>query len=486
MRRMTLGVLTLFAAPLAAQTVTFDGVVQALGGRDRILAVRTLSLEGAGEMLNFGQNHTPFAESRFEVTSYRASVDYANRRWFVDLTRVPRFNTANSAPQRQRTGLDGAPNGVAYNVNAQDRMIRASAQAATDRMHDFVNHPIGFVIAASRPQSEVSVENAASGVARIRLNAGGSKYAMYVDRATMLPTRIERITYHPMLGDVPLWTDLSEWTVVDGIMVPGRIVQRLVDRFTLADYRLTSTRWNGDVGNIAATDSVRALVTQQGGPPAPAIVIDTIAPGVWSVAGQSHHTIAIEQANQVVLVEAPQNDARTLAAIAAARQLRPGKRADVLINTHHHFDHSGGLRAAISEGFTIVTHEGNREFYQRLVLPGRHFIEQDALARNPQPLRVVAVRDKQVLDDPVRPIEIHAIEGNAHSGSMVVVYLPKERMLIQADLYNPPAPNATSPVFPFAANLVENVRRLGLQVDRVVGIHGRPAPFSDVEAARAP
>src|SRR5687768_992147 len=188
MRRMTLA-LTLFAAPLAAQSVTFDGVVQALGGRDRILAVRTLSLEGAGEMLNFGQNHTPFAESRFEVTSYRASVDYTNRRWFVDLTRVPRFNTANSAPQRQRTGLDGAPNGVAYNVNAQDRMIRASAQAATDRMHDFVNHPIGFVIAASRPQSEVSVENATTGVARIRLNAGGSKYAMYVDRATMLPTR---------------------------------------------------------------------------------------------------------------------------------------------------------------------------------------------------------------------------------------------------------------------------------------------------------
>jgi glyoxylase-like metal-dependent hydrolase (beta-lactamase superfamily II) len=187
-----------------------------------------------------------------------------------------------------------------------------------------------------------------------------------------------------------------------------------------------------------------------------------------------------------VLVEAPQNDARTIAAIAAARQLRPGKRADVLINTHHHFDHSGGLRAAISEGFTIVTHDGNREFYQRLVLPGRHFIEQDALARNPKPLRVVAVRDKQVLDDPVRPIEIHAIEGNAHSGSMVVVYLPKERILIQADLYNPPAPNATNPVFPFAANLVENVRRLGLQVDRVVGIHGRPAPFSDVEAARAP
>ena len=51
-----------------------------------------------------------------------------------------------------------------------------------------------------------------------------------------------------------------------------------------------------------------------------------------------------------MLIEAPQNDTRALAVIAKARELRPGKPITQVVNTHHHFDHSGGLRAAVSEG----------------------------------------------------------------------------------------------------------------------------------------
>jgi glyoxylase-like metal-dependent hydrolase (beta-lactamase superfamily II) len=209
---------------------------------------------------------------------------------------------------------------------------------------------------------------------------------------------------------------------------------------------------------------------------------------VWSIAGQSHHTIAIEQSNRIVLVEAPQSEARSLAAIAKARELNPSKPVETVVNTHHHFDHSGGLRAAISQGLTIVTHQGNKDFYEKVLHPRRHFIQTDALSQNPKPLHLVSVRDRYVMRDSLRSIEIHPIVGNDHSGSMLVVYLPAERVLIQADLYNPPAPNAVNPVFPFAANLVSNIQRLGLQVDRVVGIHGRPVPYSELQAAasRAP
>ena len=92
------------------------------------------------------------------------------------------------------------------------------------------------------------------------------------------------------------------------------------------------------------------------------------------------------------------------------------------------------------------------------------------------------VADKHVIADSLRAIEVYSIEGNAHSGSMLVVYLPAERVLIQADLYNPPAANATNPVFPFLANLLENIQRRGLQVDRVVGIHGRPVAYTELQS----
>jgi glyoxylase-like metal-dependent hydrolase (beta-lactamase superfamily II) len=465
-----------------AQSPAFDATVRAMGGRERLLAVRTLVLEGTGENLNFGQNHTPFADSKFEVTAHRRAYDFANSRWFQDQTRVPRFNTANTNPQRLRFGLDAATDTVAYNISATDVMGRASAQVAADRVHELVLHPLGFVRAAFTPGTEISEEPVAGGLRRVRINPRGVKYAMYVDTITKLPVRTERIVYQPMLGDVALLNELGDWKTVNGIQLPMRLTQKFENLFTTADLRLTTAQVNADVGNLAATDSVRALVVQAGPPAAPTIAIDTVAPGVWSVAGQSHHTIVIEQSNALVLVEAPQNEARTLAAIDAARALRPEKPATLLINTHHHFDHAGGLRGAIAQGFTIVTHDANREFYERIVFPRRHSIQQDRLAQNPKPMRLMPVTDRWVRADSVRPVEVYAAPSD-HAGSMLVVYLPNERILIQADLYNPPAPTAVNPVFPFAKALVEVVQRRGLAVDRVVGIHGRPVPWSDVVAA---
>ena len=84
-------------------------------------------------------------------------------------------------------------------------------------------------------------------------------------------------------------------------------------------------------------------------------------------------------------------------------------------------------------------------------------------------------------------MELHHLTGNLHSKSMLLVYLPKEKILIQADLYGPPATppaaGAPPPVFPHAANLVQNIERLGLAVDTIVPIHGRVAPMSDLRAA---
>jgi glyoxylase-like metal-dependent hydrolase (beta-lactamase superfamily II) len=69
-----------------------------------------------------------------------------------------------------------------------------------------------------------------------------------------------------------------------------------------------------------------------------------------------------------------------------------------VINTHAHFDHAGGIRAAIAEGLTVITHEANRSFYE-VVAARPATVAPDALAKQPKPLAIETVSDKKVVTD---------------------------------------------------------------------------------------
>jgi glyoxylase-like metal-dependent hydrolase (beta-lactamase superfamily II) len=464
----------------AAQTaarISLDDVAQAMGGRDRILGIRTLVLEGSGDNYNLGQNLTPDASlPRFEVTEYRRSYDFPQRRWRQEQVRVARFTTPNTAPQRQQIALDGD---VAFNVLPNGTAQRVGAVATAERVNELFYHPIGLLQQSLDGSARVVPITTPHG-RLFRINVGGNEVDLFVDPATRLPVMTLKYVNHPMLGDVLIETEYDDWRDVDGVKLPMHVVQRLDGRWPLSDIRLTSARVNADVGDLAAPADVRSAQ-----PPTPtvSITVDSVARGVWHLTGQSHHSVAIEMRDHLLLVETPQNDARSLAVIARARELRPDKPLRAVINTHHHFDHSGGVRAAISEGLPIITHAGNVAFY-RDVARRRFQIAEDALSRRQLEPRIEGVATRRVLSDGTRTVELHHIRGNPHAATLLMVYLPAERLLIQADTYNPPAANvATPPVPVFAPNLVANIDRLGLQVDRVVPIHGAIFPMSTLRAA---
>jgi len=458
-----------------------EEVAQAMGGRDRILAVRTLVLEGTGENYSLGQNPSPEAPLPvFAVTELRRSIDFANKRWRHEQSREPRFLTGNTAAQRARLGYDG----VAYDILADGTTRRAAARADAERANELLYHPIGFLQVALAPGTELTEERSSGQLRHVRMNAAGNKLSIFIDRQTKLPVRIEKIEYNPVLGDVVLESQLSDWRTVDGLMLPMRSVWRMDGKWPLTDFRFSRASVNADIGDISAPPAVRTA--QPLAPPVINVTSEEVAPGVWYLAGQSHHSVAIEMRDHLLLVEAPQSDARTLAVIEKARTLRPGKPVRAVINTHHHFDHSGGVRAAIAEGLPVITHERNKAFFEELA-GRRHSIVVDALGKSRRPTRVQGVGARTVLSDGARNVEIHHIRGSRHAETLLMVYLPAEKLLIEADVYSPPAPNATT-VFPapFAANLVENIDRLGLNVDRIVPIHGPVVPISALRAAANP
>ncbi|MEZ5284254.1 MAG: MBL fold metallo-hydrolase [Vicinamibacterales bacterium] len=333
----------------------------ALGGRDRIEAVSTLVLEGEGTNWNMGQDMTMEATGQmFAITGYRRAVDLENGRMRVEQTRTPNFlYYQGQASQSQAYGLDGD---VAYALPASGAPVRTSAQTAADRTIELYHHPLVLVRAALGPQAVLANARTegAEQLVDITLPSAGT-FTLAVDAATHRPTRIRSDAAHPNLGDVVIETRLEDYAAAGELQLPQRLTTS-VDRFKIAELMLSRPTVNGETGELAAPAEVSAAAVP--GTPAPRVEAEELAPGVWRLAGQSHHSALIEFDDHLMLVEAPQSEARTLAAIEQARELVPGKPLTQLVSTHHHFDHSAGLRAAVAEGLTVITLQPNVAYYE--------------------------------------------------------------------------------------------------------------------------
>jgi len=196
--------------------------------------------------------------------------------------------------------------------------------------------------------------------------------------------------------------------------------------------------------------------------------------------------------NYIVVIEGPQNEMRGEQVIAEAKKLAPNKPIKYVINTHSHFDHAGGLRPFVAEGATILTYKTNKGYYEAL-FANPHTIAPDRLSMmKPQPkTKVEYVGEKKVLTDGEHTIEMDHLLNSMHSDNMLIVYLPKQKILVEADEFNVLNPIPTAPVpMPnqYQVNLLANIERLKLDVARIIPVHlpnpqDRKVPLSELRLA---
>jgi glyoxylase-like metal-dependent hydrolase (beta-lactamase superfamily II) len=477
--------LTLLAATTLAacsrstpEQQTIDNAAQALGGRDRIQAVKTLVIEGTGTQGNLGQDVTPDATGqRFTVSAARIVIDVAGNRSRTELTRTPDFPFfAGQAAQRQVSGLDGE---VAYNVAPNGTATRAATPVANNRRTEFFHHPLLAVRAALAEGATVSNARTENGQNLVDVRtSGGQSFTLATDATMNLPSKVTSLSDNTNLGDVTVETTFGGYQAVNGLQLPTRITQK-TDIASTLDLTVTKQAVDADAGDLAAPAAAASAAPVAGAPPAN-VTAEELAPGVWFLGGQSHHSVLVEFNDHLTLIEAPQNDVRALAVIAKARELRPNKPLTQLVMSHHHFDHSGGVRAAISEGLTVITHKASAALIEDMA-KRPHTIVPDALAKNPKPATVEAVDGERTLTDGTMTVNLYAIEGNPHADTFLVAYFPKERLLVEADMFTPGAQ-----VTPYVPNLYENIRKRNLRVDRVVPLHGTIVPFTELVKAAGP
>jgi glyoxylase-like metal-dependent hydrolase (beta-lactamase superfamily II) len=159
----------------------------------------------------------------------------------------------------------------------------------------------------------------------------------------------------------------------------------------------------------------------------------------------------------------------------------PNKPVQYVLKTNHHFDHTGGLRTYVARGATIVTHQSNVPYFEKTVVAPATLVA-DSQAKDPKSPKFQGVSDKYVMTDGKQTIEIYPTGGDTHTKEYTLIYLPKAKILVEADAYSPGPPNTPPPATPppNALMLYDQVQRLKLNVATIAPIHGRgPVPIAE-------
>ena len=330
-------------------------------------------------------------------------------------------------------------------------------------------------------------------------------YIVMFDPATKLPAIVRTRDFDQLMGDADFDATLSDWRDVNGFKLPFHIVHSLngvkIFDTTITEYR-TNAAQPTDVFNIPAAlrgkaakpapigktpyqwivrrlatgfylDS-DALYTDDGG----SLKLTDVAPNVSLATGGSHNTLVVATNNYLVAFEAPGDDGQSQAVIDMAKQKYPGKNFRYLVLTHHHIDHSGGLRAFVADGATVVVGKGDGAFFRKVL--------SAPAGMNPYPLKgtvtpkVIEVADKWTVNDGGREIGAFVLD-NPHAQGYLIPYVPDAKLGFVTDLWNPGPPVMNTN--PNMVAVVRGVEKAGIQPEKFAGGHGAVGNYADLMRA---
>jgi glyoxylase-like metal-dependent hydrolase (beta-lactamase superfamily II) len=447
-----------------------DSDLQRIADALDVSTTKTFQFTANGSMYNLGQNVNPAAPwPRFFVKSFTRVYDFTAGSMRDEVTRMAADTPTVGPEQRVVTSVSGEH---AWNGTGKETTPRLFE--APQRAHEIVISPHGLVRAAFASNATVTKKTIDGRPMTIIsfTYQGKDKVVAYANDQNALE-RVESSYGHPIVGDMKVLTYYGPYRDFAGVKFPTKIIQ-YQDGLATLDLTVTAIRANPPV-DIELPPHVRSE-------PVP-VKSEKVADGVWYITGVNNNSALIEMKDYLIVFEAPHGEQRSLAVLGEVKKLVPNKPIKYLVNSHHHFDHASGVRTYAAEGVTIVTHEVNRPYFERAAL-NSWTLAPDRLAKSKKKPVFQTMGDNMVLTDGTRSVELYQIVGNPHHDGIIMAYLRKEKLLVEADVYTPLAPGAEPPKVPNpqAVNLEANVRRLNLEVDRIVSIHGRVVPYSELLA----
>jgi glyoxylase-like metal-dependent hydrolase (beta-lactamase superfamily II) len=440
-----------------------------MGGAD----LKSIHIEGVGPGSLFGQAYEPgFAWPKIIYTSLTRVLDFEHEAYREDAARSRAELLGGGATppigQGDLLTIGFLKDGVSWNTAGP--FVGPAPALLEARVNDlWTTSPHGAILAAKTfgaiaetKQRDGQMFSTLSFTIPRKMSA-----VVWVNSAGFV-TRIDSKVPSGIIGDMDVTTQFEEYRDVGSVKYPMRLRQSAAGTEVLD---ITVQDVKVDVpAKIDVPESIRGAK--------PKLAVQKVADGVWFLEGPTHNSVAVEMTDQIVLVESPISDGYAEQIFLAANALAPAKKIGTVIATHHHFDHVGGLRYAASQGATIVASSMALPYYEK-IFSNPSLIAPDRLATSGQKAAFVGVDDFKVISDDNQRIEIHQIRDSLHSKGFLMVYLPKHRILVEADLFqishftNAAPTSPARPTLPVGSelNLVQNLDRLKLNVDTILPLH---------------
>jgi glyoxylase-like metal-dependent hydrolase (beta-lactamase superfamily II) len=491
--------LTACSAPTTRQLA--EDAMTAMGGAESLRQIQTFVMSGEGTRMKIGQTHSVDAEETpASLRNVVETIDLANGRASLDyeIQAGDFMQHRHEILTKRGEGADAKPVGI--------EIVGARPVAATSPgglfswgpqnspefllRRNVVSIMLSAALSASDSQRAVDMEfNGQMYKFGTAKTSSGEDIGLYFDPQTKLLAAFEVTDTETMLGDVPAEYILSDYRAADGIMLPHHVTIRKGGA-DYSDMQYSSASVNDPAANqvftippAASAEAGRAVAEGEYTP----LRLTRVANGVYHAQAYSHHSMVVEFPEWVVVVEAPYTETQSKVLVRLIEQQFPGKPLQFAAVTHHHFDHTGGVRGMAAAGATILVEKGH-EAALREILDAPHSHPQDELDRRrnadpPQPTGSMEVYEgKKTLTAGGRSLELYTITGSPHVEPMVLAYVPDARVLFQSDLFFP----GTGGGGPLAEHLLASIRQLNLRVDTMVGGHGGSGPYAELVRAASP
>jgi glyoxylase-like metal-dependent hydrolase (beta-lactamase superfamily II) len=492
-------------APAQSPTELVQQAVAAQGGADRLRGLKTIAIKGEAKHWEPGQSIRAGGEARFIGDStFALQVDIPNQAARVDWDRdmkyvvVERLRFSEIIHRTYGVVLDG-----------KDVKPMSGLRLAAMHREFMRGSPVLLLRALDNPQAVSAIEEQRLGeVAHpaVAFNAGTTRYVILFDRVSKLPVAVRTRDDDHIYGDSNYDLLLGDWKPVGGVQVAHSLSFRLGDRET---QRLTykEVTANPTIApdtfevpekfRTAALASASADVPYQWVlrrmflgrlldsdavyfPPGGGFKLVELAPNVQQVVGGSANNLIVNMKDGIVVFDAPVNEGQSRWVIDAAKAKYPGKRVTHLVLTHHHMDHTGGMRTYVAEGATVIVPAPTKAYFEQVV-KAPHIVAPDALQKQTRAATILEVKETMSLKDDTIEINLHNIP-NPHSEGMLIGHIVGPNIVWVTDLISPRGPLARNPATVAVGNAL---RKHNITNATIAGGHGTTAKQAESQAALA-